>query len=458
VTFSRERTISRVLRRKRRRGSVVVIVLWAVALGALLTAAVQISATRGAKIGTEAIARVQARWAARAGVEQMISILEYYSENPDPDDAFAIYNEMGHRAYSEIGDLDGASYVIEHWSEGQLWAGPLDEHTKFNINLSVDNPDPLLNLPYITQDIVDSIRDWIDEDEEPNPEGAEAAWYLTQGFTYHPRNSFMRNLAEMEMIPGAYPEYVREEDWNLNNRFDANEDDGPLLWPHDDSNGQLNAGWSEFLTAHSVGGGLSPTGLPRLYIADAEPEEIAQRAGLAMDQAETIKAFGSNPNNRMSLLFTAPLSHIRDDGSVAPLDGPQVRNVLPLEFQQYEAVFGELTMDDPSYRVPGKMNINTVPETILRDLLNFDPVIADEIIYRRSKLPKGFTSLVQLATVSQTFNAPALAEIADVLDVTSNVFTITSIGRSENTGLEVQLVVVVDRSTLPLHILEYREQ
>ncbi len=455
---ARDRRCLRVLRRKRRRGSVVIIVLWAVALGAILTAAVQISATRVARLGAQAVARVQARWAARAGVEQMISILEYYSENPDPDDAFAIYREMGAFAYSEPGDLLGANYAIEHWSDGQVWSGPMDEHTKFNVNLSVDNPEPLLNLPYITQDVVDAIRDWIDEDEDQNPQGAEAAWYLAQGYTFLPRNSYMRNLAEMEMISGAYPEYVREEDWNLNNRFDANEDDANLLWPDDDANGQLNAGWSEFITASSVGGGLSPTGLPRLFIAEAEVDEVAKRAGLATDQAEAIKAFGSNPNNRMSLLFTAPLSHINEDGSVAPLDGPQVRDVLPLEFAQYEAVFGELTMDDPAYRVPGKMNINTVPEALLRDVLGFDPVIADEIIYRRSKLPKGFTSLVQLASISQTFNAPALAEIADVLDVTSNVFTITSIGRSENTGIEVQLIVVVDRSTLPLHILEYREQ
>jgi hypothetical protein len=38
------------------------------------------------------------------------------------------------------------------------------------------------------------------------------------------------------------------------------------------------------------------------------------------------------------------------------------------------------------------------------------------------------------------------------------VFTITSRGRAMTTGLEVEITAVVDRSTLPARILEYREQ
>jgi hypothetical protein len=42
--------------------------------------------------------------------------------------------------------------------------------------------------------------------------------------------------------------------------------------------------------------------------------------------------------------------------------------------------------------------------------------------------------------------------------VTSQVFTVNSRGRSESTGLEVEITAVVDRSTLPARILEYRER
>ena len=95
-------------------------------------------------------------------------------------------------------------------------------------------------------------------------------------------------------------------------------------------------------------------------------------------------------------------------------------------------------------------------------ILNVDSpvpsVVMDEIIYYRQRSQKGFTSLVEMIAISPRFTATVMADIADVLDVTSNVFTITSRGWSEKTGTEVQLIVVVDRSTLPVRILEYREQ
>mgnify|MGYP007004043600 CR=1 FL=1 len=46
----------------------------AVAIAAVLVAATQIVTFRQAVVGRETLARVQARWAARAGVEQMIAI------------------------------------------------------------------------------------------------------------------------------------------------------------------------------------------------------------------------------------------------------------------------------------------------------------------------------------------------------------------------------------------------
>jgi len=41
--------------------------------------------------------------------------------------------------------------------------------------------------------------------------------------------------------------------------------------------------------------------------------------------------------------------------------------------------------------------------------------------------------------------------------VVGNVYTISSRGRAESTGLEVEILATVDRSSLPLRILEYRE-
>ncbi|MHC4868633.1 MAG: hypothetical protein ACYTE2_02935 [Planctomycetota bacterium] len=66
-----------------RRGAVVVIVIWAIAIAASIVAAVQLVCFRQATIGRETLARVQARWAARAGIEEAIAIMAWHGENPD---------------------------------------------------------------------------------------------------------------------------------------------------------------------------------------------------------------------------------------------------------------------------------------------------------------------------------------------------------------------------------------
>ena len=66
-------------RRTRPRGSVIVLVIWAVAIAAVLVAAAQVLAFRQAAMGREAMARVEARWAARAGIEETIAVLEYHT-------------------------------------------------------------------------------------------------------------------------------------------------------------------------------------------------------------------------------------------------------------------------------------------------------------------------------------------------------------------------------------------
>ena len=68
--------------------------IWAVAIAAAIVAGLQILSFRQAVLGSDAVARVQARWAARAGVETMIAIMEYHTENPDPEDALALILDL----------------------------------------------------------------------------------------------------------------------------------------------------------------------------------------------------------------------------------------------------------------------------------------------------------------------------------------------------------------------------
>lgn len=442
-----------------RRGSVVVVVLWTISLAAVITTAIQLVGYRQAAMGRDVAARIQARWAARAGIERTIAVMADHTLLPAPSDAFAMVRDM---EYVYAGSVANADYSILHHAEGQDWQGPIDEHSKFNINLN-QRGVMLEFFPDMTLDTVVAINDWIDADDEASELGAERDWYLNRDSPYEPRNGPLRHIGELELVAGVWPKYLRGEDWNLNARLDPNEDDGERSWPPDDPDQELDAGWSAYLTTYSRLDGATASGLPRLRLSEATREELQMRIGVDEAQADALIAFGLTGVELETLLTTSLDTFARQQqqqqqlqrrvGQAAP------PRVTALTDEQLAAAFSELTMRDPEVRRPGKLNINTVPADLLRFLvtsLGADEVIAEEIIYMRSGRPEGITSIVDLREIPELTDT-LLLTIARLMDTTSNVYTICSRGRSAATGAEVEIIVVVDRSTVPVRILEYRE-
>ena len=190
------------------------------------------------------------------------------------------------------------------------------------------------------------------------------------------------------------------------------------------------------------------------------------RLGVDEAQADALIAFGSSGVELETLLTTSLDIFARQSQQQQQQQQPQRRTgqaapapVTALTDEQLAAAFSELTMHDPEVRRPGKLNINTVPADLLRFLvtsLGADEVIAEEIIYMRSGRPEGITSIIDLRQIAELTDTLLLG-IARLMDTTSNVYTICSRGRSQATGAEVEIIAVVDRSTVPVRILEYRE-
>lgn len=453
-------------KRAARRGAVLLIVIWAIAIAAVVTASIQLFSTRQATLGRDAVARTQARWAARGGVEQMLAVMESHTVLPEADDAWAMVKDM---EYVSAGTLLNASYDIRHQIDGRDWAGPMDEHAKFNINVA---DATLLNtLRDITPDVIDAILDWRDADEEPRSQGAEEAFYANLRFPYKPRNDFFQTVDELELVAGIWPEHLRGTDWNLNNRLDPNENDGEASWPIDVGDGILDGGWAAWITARSMQGGMSGTGQERLFLRNAGIEELMERCGVTEAQATILRAFGANTTNTLGMLLTTPLDTIGADGRVQQQNnrnsGRRGRNtaqnaqqgptVEPLNVDQLKAVFRETTMDKPTDKLFGKMNINTVSESFLRELFPNEQGTVDDILYMRSSRATGIGNMADLLDI-RGVSDQTLSMLTRYFDVYSNVYTISSIGRSEASGTQVEMIVTVDRSTLPARIVEYREQ
>ena len=456
----------------RRKGVVTIMVIWAIAIATIIVAATQILAFREATIGRECLSRVQARWAARAGVETMIAIMEWHTANPDPDDALALTRDLEGNAFGEV---ETGTWDIRHFIDGQEWAGPMDENSKLNIN--VISRMQLLELPNISQDIVDSINDWRDPDNEPQQMGAESDYYRNRGLGYEPRNGNFHSIAELELVAGAWPQYVRGDDWNLNGRLDPNEDDGKRTMPDDNANGKLDAGWSQYLTASTRPITKSASGQARLDLRKATSEEIMTRTGVDSTQAAAIVTYAKGPNARMANILSAPLSQLTGSrnpgatgGAAANRTGrssagqargaatPAANTVKNLDNKQLGLVLNECTLENPNTvnANSGKINLNTASRVLLRDILQLDTRFADSILSRRISKQSGLLSLADIVDLPGA-TQEQLQILGQVADVTSSVYMISSRGRATTSGAEAEIVAVVDRSESPVRILEYRE-
>jgi len=119
---------------------------------------------------------------------------------------------LGSKPYSSLDDPWAKPIVLDE-EQGQLRIFIVDESSKLNLN-TIALPNGTLNEAYadmlrrlLTQqnlqlDLVDTLADWIDQGDAPNPGGAEAEWYLSQKQPYQPRNGYLLTLEELARIKG----------------------------------------------------------------------------------------------------------------------------------------------------------------------------------------------------------------------------------------------------------------
>lgn len=429
-----------------RRSFATVLVLWAVGISSIVLVSLQSSSWRQTAAGREAIGRVRAKWAARAGIEACIVTLAADTVNPSTTDAFETINALRGVAYGNL--KDGGSYWIRHSEPPNEYEGPEDAHAKINVNAMTR--DDFLTFIDMSEDVADSILDWIDEDEDTRELGAEAGYYL-QGrtFRYEPRNAPIRTLQELELVAGCEATLVRGEDWNLNGIIDPNEDDSDVSWPPDSADGILDAGWSEHLTTYSVDGGYSLTGQLKLDLRTADVNDIAKRADLDKDQADAVAAWAERTDSTMASFMTQTLRQLATQAQASQ----SARQARELTDDQLAFLLDEFYLDNstvPQHHI-GKLNINTCSRDTIEHLAGIDPVLADVILLERDARPQGFLNVADLLEVP-AINRARLATLYPLLCVRSNVYVVNCRGKDENTGLEVEITAVLDRSTLPVTI------
>ncbi|MBQ9874885.1 MAG: general secretion pathway protein GspK [Thermoguttaceae bacterium] len=177
--------------------------------------------------------------------------------------------------------------------------GLTDESTKLNLDAvlawDAENPgagrEALLKLPGMTPIAADSILDWIDPDERPRSNGAEASYYSSKKLPYSPRNAVPVFLEEILLARGATRSqlYGTDEDFTYGaEKIDPNEGralGGSLILGGASSSERSNDAvpWKELLTVFSAEKDVDPTGSARVDLNGADLQflyrELAPRVG-----------------------------------------------------------------------------------------------------------------------------------------------------------------------------------
>ena len=162
-----------------------------------------------------------------------------------------------------------------------------DEESRLSISQS--SPAGWLELPGVTKPILDSILDWEDEDDSPNPQGAESADYLRQPQPYRSKNSPMTTIVELGLVMGVDPQRLFGEDANGNGLLDPNEDDGSKTWPADNADGKVDLGLIDFFTIY---------GNKQVNLNTASAEVLSALQGIESEHVQHVLAYRWGPDRQ----------------------------------------------------------------------------------------------------------------------------------------------------------------
>ena len=261
-----------------RRGTVLILVLVVVAmltLGAYTFSEIMVTEAEATGMyGRQA----ESRAFAESGIEHAAAVLGY----PESDDDLNTYHNPGRFQGVLLRDSENARgrgmFGIVAPMEGDPSAsgirfGFVDESGRINVNQllqfgldETQTRDVLMYLPEMTEEVADSILDWVDEDEEPRDYGAESDYYSSLDPPYYAKNAKFESIDELLQVAGVTPEYLYGEDTNRNGLLDPNEDDGDQSLPFDNADGVLNPGWAAYLTVNSRELNLRSDGTPKVFV------------------------------------------------------------------------------------------------------------------------------------------------------------------------------------------------
>ena len=448
----------------RTNASILVGVLWCLALLAVVVIGVLHTARLDLVVGKNFGDQIQAHYLALAGVEKAKALLYLDSR----ERSRSRRNHSGELFDSPLQFRDVA-YGRGHFrvfrrghsdEGGGVIYGISDEESRLNLNTVTTNE--LGKLRGMTPDIVAALLDWRDGDNVATPGGAEAEYYSTLKPPGLPRNGPLLTTRELMMVRGVTPELFLGETRNRNGAYVGGDDetgDNPGVALEDE-------GLSGIVTVDSAVRNVSAGGQDRINIQTADEAALTSVKGITAEIARAIIAYRSQQQfSSVADLLDVPPAQNQNSGrpqsgqasgaqsaQSSNSVGPGGRGVISQEL--LEDIADELTTE-ANQILSGLVNVNSASIEVLACLPGVSREIAQAIISQRQS--DGY-----FPNVAGLLKVPGLTreifkQLAPRVSARSDTFRIISEGKVDSTGARRRIEVIVRVGLQSIKTLFYRD-
>jgi DNA uptake protein ComE-like DNA-binding protein len=397
-----------------RRGVVLLLVLVVVmmlALGSLGFAELMLNEHNAAKTASR---QSQARAFAESGAEVARQFLDRYPN--DIQTAGGLYDNPQRFSSQLVADDDspherGRFTILAPKIDDTAVTGPRyglqDESAKINLATilnydqssgSTDGGDTvadntnahviLMGLPGMTDDTADAILDWIDADDTPRDQGAESDFYGGLDHGYTPRDRPPASIEELLLVRGVTPELLFGYD-AVKMGYTSSDAVSAAISSGTVTDGAMDHGWAAYLTLWSAESTLKADGTPKINLNQSDLQTLANQLNAVFEPtwAQYIVAYrqaGGTIGSPLDLIGGSVSSGTGATNS-PPLKSPFTSDTsamgqyLPQLFDNCTTVSGTA--------IPGRININQAPRTVLLCIPGMTTDLADQIISNRQPDP-----------------------------------------------------------------------
>ena len=436
----------------RQNASILVGLLWCLALLSVMAVGVLHTARMDAIVGKNFGDRIQAHYLALAGVEKARALL--YKNAHDRSSTRKSHDGTLYNDDTDFRDITFGRgvYRVFHRQDpaegGGILYGISDEESRLNLNKATT--DEINLLDGMTPAVASAIDGWRGGNTLSTG-AAEGDYYGALKPPSRPRGGPFLTVRELLMVRGIDPEQVYGRDMHQNDLLQTGNKGGEFAVPSVTDPKDL--GWAGILTVDSSVKNVNAAGDDRVNVQNADEQSLTALNGITPQIAHAIVTYrGQNQFKGIAdLLDVTPALNGGGPGGNGPgqSSGPSV-----ISDQLFTDIADDVTVVTDS-SLGGAINLNTASQAVLLCLPGVSRELARAIISQRQSNGY-FNSLGDLLKVDGMTH-DILKQIAPLVTTRSETFRILSEGQVTSTGVRQRIQAIVHVGLSDLQTLSWRE-